>query len=109
MTAGERRAKNEAIFRAVNQKLTEMNQAVEGLTGTASGFICECDDLYCDAQVAVTIDDFRRIHSNERLFIVKPGHEGPPEYERVVEQGDAFFVVEKHPVVADRAADDLKD
>ena len=95
MQSVERRAHNEELFRAVNEKISELNAAFEEFTGNASAFVCECDDITCDAQVRMSTDDYRRIRRNPDLFIVKPGHQAPSALERVVEKGGEYLVVAK--------------
>ena len=90
-----RRAKNEKLFREVNEKLRELNAEFEKFTGGTAGFICECDNINCNSAVSVSADDYARIRDNRDWFIVKRGHQAPSELERVVENARDYIVVEK--------------
>ena len=92
MQSAERRAQNEKLFREVNEKIRELNEAFRG---GASSFICECDDITCDALLPVSTGNYERIRRNPDLFIVKTGHQAPSELERVVEDAGDYLVVAK--------------
>jgi hypothetical protein len=92
-----RLAKNEALFRGVNERVKE----VKGELGQAGAedkidFICECGRGGCVAQVQLGLADYEQVRANPAQFIVKPGHE-TVLVERVVREGDGYVVVEKDP------------
>jgi hypothetical protein len=93
--SAESRAENERLFRGVNEKVKDLNEVFEAVTEDPGEFICECDDLECQAMVFLAVSEFERIHANERHFILVPGHEAGLEFERVVERCDGYVVVEK--------------
>ncbi|HVM16332.1 MAG TPA: hypothetical protein VM290_01960 [Gaiellaceae bacterium] len=95
MRSLERRARNEEMFRAVNERLQALNEAFEAIGGEPPAFICECDDLHCTEQVFVGVADFERIRGDDRRYVLKPGHEAAIHYERVVERQEEYVVVEK--------------
>ena len=87
----ERIARNEALFR-------EVNEAIErGLwpgEEDAAQFRCECAALQCNAVVRLAVLDYERIRQHPRRFFVLQGHELPAA-EDVVERGADWLVVEK--------------
>jgi hypothetical protein len=87
----ERAARNEALFRAVNEEIHGVDRR---FGADASEFVCECADEKCVVLVAVPLDAYTAVRSNPRRFILAPGHEDP-ELETVVERHEGFFVVEK--------------
>ena len=89
----QRAARNEALFREVNENIARLEERY-GSTITESVFICECADEGCTDQLAVDHDTYRRVREHPRLFFVLPGHQDP-ELERVVETHDDYLVVEK--------------
>jgi hypothetical protein len=94
MDERERRlGENEALYRAVNEKITEINEAFGELTDTLT-VICECGDLKCSQQVELAIADYERVRAEPTQFVVVPGHE-VEDVETVVEENDAFAVVRK--------------
>jgi hypothetical protein len=87
----QRVVKNETEFRAYNARREQLER------GVADGplpFVCECGDEHCIRALEATAEEWERAHSQEDLFLVLPGHVFP-EYERVVEQREGHWVVQK--------------
>jgi hypothetical protein len=87
----ERAARNESLFRAVNEEIRDVDRRF-GVG--ASAFVCECADDKCVMRLSVARDAYTAARSSPRRFLVAPGHEDPT-LENVVERHDGFFVVEK--------------
>jgi hypothetical protein len=85
----ERAARNEALFREVNERVASL--AGEG--ETEIGFVCECSDDGCVERLFLSREEYDAVRANPRRFIVVPGHER--SVERVVERRGAYLVVEK--------------
>ena len=92
----ERRARNEALFREVNERiesisreLTDRERALQRLQ-----FVCECGREDCTDVLDATIAEYEAVRANARRFLVLPGHD-QTETARVVERTSRFFVVEK--------------
>ena len=99
----ERAARNEVVFREVNEQVACLG---EGRGGANASFVCECADTSCIDRIGVPLDVYEGVRANPRRFIVKPGHERP-ELERVMDTRDGYLVVEKvgdAGAVAERAA-----
>ena len=92
----ERRAKNEAIFREVNERIDELSRrsGVEGEDSILPGFVCECSDEGCTELLEVTYKHYQAVRENPRRFRVVPGHEDP-EVDLVVDRSDGSLIVEK--------------
>ena len=86
-----RLAQNETIFRQVNEYV---RAAEEQMRHDDPRFICECADIDCSAQIAVTLDEYRTIRTNAARFLVASGHVDE-RIERVVDGGRGYQVVEK--------------
>jgi hypothetical protein len=97
----DRAARNEAVFRRVNERLEELNEGFQLVTDNAE-FVCECAQIECAERVHLTLAKYESIRSVPTHFIVKPGHVLPEE-ERVVEQNDEYLVVEKQGHAGERA------
>ena len=83
---------NEELFRSINE---EVNEAHADSGGGKIGYLCECSDRNCQERVFLTEGEYRSIRSDERKFIIVPGH-GMPELEASVDKhGDQYEVVEK--------------
>jgi hypothetical protein len=88
-----RLASNEALFRAVNEKIEGVNAAFASAVQTFA-VVCECGDTTCVEQFDVGVGDYEQVRKNPSLFMVVPGHE-IPDVEDVVEHAAGFLVVEK--------------
>ena len=97
----ERAARNEAVFRRVNERLEEVNAAFDSMLETAE-FVCECADIGCVERIELTLQQYEAVRRHPKQFIVRPGHELAEE-ERVVERLDAYLVVEKIGEAGERA------
>jgi hypothetical protein len=88
----EAAARNEEVFRVVNQRIDE--GAEQHHVSTPLPFHCECCDASCVETLSVAPEEYERI-VNERLhFMVIPGHEND-KFERVVAVHANYVVVEK--------------
>jgi hypothetical protein len=99
----ERAARNEAVFRRVNERLEEVNAAFDSVLETAE-FVCECADIACVDRIELTMQRYEAVRRVPTRFIVKPGHELADE-ERVVERHDGYLVVEKIGEAGERAVE----
>ena len=88
----ERLARNEALFREVNERVKEFS-GDSGLEFTE--FICECGDADCTETVPLTRAEYEQLRADPVLFAVVPGH-SIPDIEDVVSEGERFDVVRKH-------------
>ena len=87
----ERLARNEALFREVNERVEEISErgALDRID-----FICECGDAECTEPISLTASEYEEIRSDPVLFAILPGH-AIAEVEEVVAEGDRFQVVRK--------------
>lgn len=100
MTAREERAaKNEAVFREVNERIKELSLAQ---LSERSDVLCECSDATCTATMEVTVGEYEAIRADGARFALIPGHEDPA-MEKVVEGTERFLVVEKTDAAAAEA------
>jgi hypothetical protein len=98
----ERAARNEALFREVNERIEHLGDQVE--SGGTSEFVCECADGGCTERIMVPLATYERIRRDPYLFVVAPGHE-LPELDQVVEPGDRFVIVRKDTPTSSRIAE----
>jgi hypothetical protein len=87
----ERLARNQALFREVNERLLELS---DGFQDGSMTFVCECSNDDCTATVTMTREDYESVRARATLFVVLTGHE-LLEVEDVVDRRDGFTVVEK--------------
>ena len=96
-TAGlsaERIARNDAIFRAANEAISEVAEAARFQDRVP--FVCECADPACRDTVRMWLEEYREIRTDPRLFLNVPGHEASAQgWAQVVGRHDGYVVVEK--------------
>jgi 5-bromo-4-chloroindolyl phosphate hydrolysis protein len=88
-----RAARNQALFRAVNEKLTDLNQA---FVSAADTFViaCECADATCVQTLEIQPAVYAQVRAHPRRFVVLSGHVYA-EIEGIVAQTDGYLIVEK--------------
>ena len=96
-----RAARNQSMFRSVNEKIRELNDAWASATDEYV-IACECADVNCVQTLSIRGDEYLRIRANPRHFAVLPGHVYP-DVEKVVSETDAYVIVEKVAVAAEVA------
>jgi hypothetical protein len=101
-TAESRAARNEALFREVNEKIEGLNKSVEDY-GTPA-WVCECADPTCVEQFLMTIAEYEALRSHaERFAIVPDPAHLRPDAEVVVARTTDYWIVEKLGVSAEIA------
>ena len=89
----QRAARNEALFREVNENIARLEER-HGTTATEPVYVCECADAACVEQLSIDPDTYARVRADGRLFFVRPGHEDA-QIERIVEGHGDYLIVEK--------------
>lgn len=102
----ERLARNETLFRSVNENIEEAAAASE-IDDHVFEFFCECSNMDCTLLLPLTVPEYESIRAEPTQFVVAPGHELPEievvvarrsAYQIVVKEGDAAqFVTEQDP------------
>jgi len=92
----ERRARNEAIFREVNERIEELSRrsGVDEDDSLLPGFVCECSNEGCTELLEVTYQQYNAVRESPRRFLVLAGHEDP-DVEDTVDRYDGVLVVKK--------------
>ena len=88
-----RAARNQALFRAVNEQARELNETFASLTGNFA-IACECADTDCIETLKISPGAYEEVRANPRHFAVLPDHVYP-EVEQVVRATEQYVVVEK--------------
>ena len=88
-------AKNQSLFREVNERVKDVNASFNPLL-ELSDWLCECAIETCVERISMTPQEYETVRAKGNHFAVSPddGHV-VPEVERVVEQQDRYWVVEK--------------
>jgi hypothetical protein len=88
----QRTARNEAIFREINEGIRRGRWP--GEEDSMTSFRCECASLGCSDMLALSFREYEQIRKHPRRFLVAPGHERL-DVEVVVETKTTYFVVQK--------------
>jgi hypothetical protein len=98
VTASERVAANEAMFRQLNERLADL---LDELGADADNFeiFCECGDDSCVERITIQRDVYEQARKHPDRFIVVAEHV-VPGLERAVVEAPGFRVIEKHPAEA---------
>jgi hypothetical protein len=88
----ERLARNEVLFRSVNEAIEQQALEFGGLDEYE--FICECARAGCFDRVSLTLKEYEHIRAEGTRFFVVTGHEDIA-VELVVEKRRGFVIVEK--------------
>lgn len=92
----ERQARNEALFREVNERIAESGEAVQDWSPDGVlEFWCECGaDGGCGERLRMPLAVYERVRAQDDRFVVLPGHE-TPDIEYAVEWTDDYVIVDK--------------
>ena len=86
-----KRARTEALFRDVNERIAESAQRFDA---SSTQFVCECADPSCTHRVSASLEEYEEVREDPTTFLLVPGHE-QGDIERVVSRRGRFHVVEK--------------
>jgi hypothetical protein len=101
MSREERVARNEALFREVNERIQDVSEGAR--SPSATDFVCECGDAECTQPMPLTSREYEEVRRDPTHFAVLPGHV-VPDVEVVVAHNERFAVVAKTDPQAARIA-----
>lgn len=108
MPTATRVAKNESLFREVNERIRGLADTFLVGRGDRQRFVCECSRTGCSESVELTLDEYAEVRASDVRFVIMPGHV-EPAHERVVLQTDRYWVVEKDGLAGLIAAEEAPD
>ena len=68
----ERVARNETLFREVNERIKQVNVGLATVEST--NFLCECGDETCTEPISLTMNQYEAVRAEPTHFAVVPGH-----------------------------------
>jgi uncharacterized protein (DUF1499 family) len=86
-----KRARTEALFRDVNERIAESAQRFDV---DSTQFVCECADPNCTHRVEASLEEYEDVRADGATFMLAPGH-AHTDIEQVLEDRGRFHVVEK--------------
>jgi hypothetical protein len=107
MSWEERAAKNEDLFREINEGIEDAVDRSSTVRSSRVIFVCECADPACREGIELWPEEYRKVRLHGKRFLVAPGHVDA-EIERTVAREDHQWVVEKLGPAGD-AAEKLDD
>jgi hypothetical protein len=99
----ERIGLNEAVFRAVNERIEGLAETFD-LKTQPLDLICECGDASCVERISMTPAEYEEIRSEPHQFAVHPGHEYP-DVESIVARLKGYDIVRKNKGVPAQIAE----
>jgi hypothetical protein len=92
----ERLARNEAIFREINERTRSLQDRFgpDDPTTAYEEFLCECADQSCVERVRLTPLEYESVREEPTQFVLRPGHSSA-RIERVVFENERYVVVVK--------------
>ncbi len=89
----ERVARNDSVFREANERLAAFAESERKEDPVGMLYLCECANPRCTKLLRLSLDDYRRVRSSPRRFVVAANHlDGEVE---VVERHEGWSIVEK--------------
>jgi len=105
-TAEARAARNESLFREVNEAIERLQHELGDSDPTSTAqFLCECSRYRCTDRIELTLSEYTEVRSDESHFVIVPSHLNP-EIERIVRETDDYAVVEKVGLAGEIAEED---
>jgi hypothetical protein len=90
MSRPARAARNESLFRAVNEEVEAAARSYSGAMFTE--FVCECSRIDCTEPVSLTLTEYEEVRKVATHFVVRPDHVDEA-VEVVVGSGEGRYVV----------------
>src|ERR671935_3278909 len=94
MDRNARLARNEAIFREVNERIEELAKSGDFGEFDPLEILCECGNAECSEPLRISVAEYERVRQEPTDFFVAPGH-AIPAIEKVVDSTQNFEVVRK--------------
>jgi hypothetical protein len=90
-----RGARSQSLFRDVNERVREINEAFGGDLPLGE-WICECANDSCSERIELTGQEYEAVRADGKRFAVAPSEAHVfPQIEDVVERTDRYWVVAK--------------
>ncbi len=90
----EQEAKNETVFREMNEWTEEANDGRVGAPNPMDAYLCECSDRGCTDPIRLTRPEYESIRAVGIRFAIALDHENP-EIDRLLFENERFATVEK--------------
>jgi len=90
----EQEARNETVFREMNEWTMEANDAFGGRLRLMDRYLCECSDRRCTEPISLSRNEYEAVRAEAVRFAIAVNHENP-EIDKVLFENERFTTVEK--------------
>jgi hypothetical protein len=91
-----RAAKNQALFREINERIEKLNADFSAITPDPGDWVCECANESCLGLVQMSLAEYEAVRAAPNRFFIMPDDDHLlPQVERVVERTERYWIVEK--------------
>jgi hypothetical protein len=90
----DQEAKNQTIFREMNEWTMEEGDGGEGTERTMATYLCECGDERCTAPIRLTRVEYEAVRAYPTRFALALNHENP-EIDSLIVENERFATIEK--------------
>jgi hypothetical protein len=85
----------QSLFRDVNERINATRRS-RAVWVPVSEWVCECADETCSERIMMTPEEYEAVRADSLHFVVVPSQAHVyPEAERIVEEHERYWVVEK--------------
>jgi hypothetical protein len=106
MPSAARAAKNEGIFRTVNEQIRTIVERFSAAEDDEMfSFVCECSRPDCVQEISATLEEYQAVREHPTQFLILADHLDP-DRERIVSRSERFAVVEKLGLAGAAAEED---
>lgn len=88
-----RAARNQALFREVNERLQELNRDFSQAVPIGD-LVCECANPACTDRIGMSLTEYETLRADPTLFAVRRGHDDP-DLEDLLEERPGYTVIQK--------------
>src|SRR5690242_11091808 len=88
-----------AVFRSVNERISDLAISHDDSPEQLQAFICECSQIGCTESVHVSLATYSQVRGDPTTFLVLPGHQDP-EAEEVLVRLPEYLIVRARAGVA---------
>ena len=90
-----RAARNQTLFRVINERVSDLNQTFSAFTET-SEWICESANHTCIQPIEMSAHEYEAVRKNAAHFFVAPSDEHVwPDVEDVIDRNSRYWIVAK--------------
>jgi hypothetical protein len=92
-----------AVFRSVNERISDLSISRDDAPDQVQAFICECSQIGCTESVRISLSTYAQVRGDPATFLVLPGHEDLEGEEVLIRLPEYVIVRDKTGVAAEIA------